>query len=238
MEFASAFLQREVEVLVLRADRSGRLHTGGGHFVVRPPTVREAVVLIEVLEAASGEGEDAHDAWFAARQVLRSWLPPSLASLLAAEATDRASAVDAVAALLQVGVPAAGVGAGRFDEAERALRLRARSESWSAVIADFASVYGYDPLGLPFPHFVLQHALLDEARAKHELALYRALTLASPYGEAEEHARRYDRLLVRAGLDAASLEAYRMEDALRRQREALPRISAKIQQLRDGGALA
>lgn len=242
MEFASAFLRREVEVLVLRADTAGRLRTGGGLFVVRPPSVREAVVLIEVLEAAGSVGDEGDDAWYAACQALRSWLPPSLSSLLGGSGTDRASAVEAVAALLKVGVPpatgAGAPGAPHYEAAEGALRLKARSQGWSAVVSEFASVFGYDPLGLPFAHFVLQHALLDEARAKQELALYRALTLASPSGDAEDHARRYDRLLVRAGLDEEALTAYRMEDALRRQREALPGVIAKIRRLRQDGALA
>ena len=192
---ASSFISRDVRVAT----------AGGvdlGTYRVRPPSAREAITLIEVCE-----GEVSEDAFLAASDVLRTWLPARLWSLLLSRAFTRRAALEVALSLLSVGLP--------DGNAERETKKRAYRRSWDSVCAEYLHVYPSASLDDPWPLFVERCMRIDEIRAKASLDHFMGAAVAST-------GKGLDSLQQRAGFE----EVYDEEAAMAEQMRNLEAIGA------------
>jgi len=178
---AAAHIARDVEVVVKSGDHLFTLRAR-----VRCATAREGIM---VHEAATRLDDD--DAWEVLRQVILSWLPLRLASVLTSNTFSRANAARVVQRLLTVGVPAPEKA--QHDEDVEAAKMRARRIGWASTVRDYRHLCG-GSLDEPWPFFISQVAGLDELRAREQaswMMAYAAVRSDKPQGR--------NRILSRAG---------------------------------------
>lgn len=119
------------------------IDAGGVTFEVRPPVVREALVLLFVApDALLGEEESI----VAARNILAAWLPPKLYAKLDRQTVEKT--IKDVIGILNAGI----------EDDAKAKKKTASEIVWEDVIASFMVMYRYsfdEVLALSWPAFLM-----------------------------------------------------------------------------------
>lgn len=207
---AAAYIERLVPVIA--RTREGVLDLGT--YRVRPPSAREAIMLLQVHREALSDD----DAWAVAADVMRSWLPARLWSRLLARTFPRRFALQLAVELLSVGLP-------EVETKQGQMKQKAAARSWDSVVSEYLHVYPGASLEEPWPFFVDRCLAIDEVRALDELSAF------MPYAVAQT-GKGLDVIQRRAG--QAPADEWDEEAALARQRRSLEHLSALHQQMTTG----
>lgn len=128
---------------------------GGRIYRVRPPTVREALVVMSF-------------DWDLTREVCTPWLGVRLGSYLFADDSPRGEVYAFLLKLLSLGV----IDHARHERDKKHLEKRQREVRWFEIVAEYARGYSMPPASVldeSWPFFVAQYAQLDRQYAREML---------------------------------------------------------------------
>lgn len=195
----------------------------GKRYVVRSPTVREALAIIASAPGAL-EGEAIQrDVLF---HTLRGWLPSKLYSTVSARDFPLGRVVAFVFQVVKQGVP-------EFDRHQEANNRDPAEVPWEDVLAEYMSTYGVtlaQALEEPWNGFLMLSVKTDQVQARQQL---RALHVNSlPYIKSDSDRKHELRSLQRRARGGAFVsDEARREEMLKRQPENLERLKKKFEQL-------
>lgn len=198
----------------------------GQTFRVRPPSVRDALELIEALQGAVlGDADDE----LLVQEVMERWLPPDVYSLMG-EIGEGARA-EILKALIYQGVDLSAL-RDRSKAGDKAERPDA-APNWTLLLSDYCQLWSAEPWRVysdtPFPVFLTMLASADAASAR-ELLRWAEIEVIPHLGKGASAAlSSLRRRALAAGKETDSYGACAPDDVIKRDR-------AELREMMGGGA--
>lgn len=167
---------------LVRATLDLVVETPWGRYVLRPPTVREALAIISAvdggLEAGGPIGEGNQAAFW---NTLRGWLPLRLLGAMQSAHTPTEKAAETALQMVSSGAPQPEDVAGSEEDAEEEVSSVTWADiAWEDRLADYMHIYGCtlsEALAEPWAGFLLLLRRTQRARAQHMLDYLHAKSL-------------------------------------------------------------